>query len=110
MSVLDYVLPFLLALGILIVVHEFGHYLVARLCGVRVLRFSLGFGKPLLVWRAGADKTEWVLAMFPLGGPCIPMSCIGHSTGRVCGAELPSWPRGQLPTSCWPSRFTGACT
>ena len=68
MSLLDYVLPFLLALGILIVVHEFGHYLVARLCGVRVLRFSLGFGKPLLVWRAGADKTEWVLSLFPLGG------------------------------------------
>ncbi len=68
MSLLDYVLPFLLALGILIVVHEFGHYLVARLCGVKVLRFSLGFGRPLLVRRAGADQTEWVLSAFPLGG------------------------------------------
>lgn len=68
MSPLDYILPFLLALGILIVVHEFGHYLVARLCGVRVLRFSLGFGKPLLVRRLGADQTEWVLSAFPLGG------------------------------------------
>jgi regulator of sigma E protease len=68
LSLLDYVLPFLLALGILIVVHEFGHYLVARLCGVKVLRFSLGFGKTLFVWRAGADRTEWALSVFPLGG------------------------------------------
>jgi regulator of sigma E protease len=68
MNLLDYILPFILALGILIVVHEFGHYAVARLCGVKVLRFSLGFGKPLLVRRAGADQTEWVLAAFPLGG------------------------------------------
>lgn len=68
MNLLDYILPFILALGILIVVHEFGHYLVARLCGVKVLRFSLGFGKPLLVRKAGADQTEWVLSAFPLGG------------------------------------------
>ena len=68
MGLLDYILPFLLALGILIVVHEFGHYSVARLCGVKVLRFSLGFGKPLLVKRAGPDQTEWVLSAFPLGG------------------------------------------
>lgn len=68
MGLLDYVLPFLLALGILIVVHEFGHYSVARLCGVKVLRFSLGFGKPLLTRRLGSDQTEWVLSAFPLGG------------------------------------------
>ena len=68
MNLLDYLLPFVLALGILIVVHELGHYLVARLCGVKVLRFSLGFGKPLLVRKAGADQTEWVLSAFPLGG------------------------------------------
>ena len=64
MSPLDYILPFLLALGILIVAHEFGHYLVARLCGVGVLRFSLGFGKPLFVRYLGADQTEWVLSAF----------------------------------------------
>ncbi len=68
MGPLDYILPFLLALGILIVVHEFGHYSVARLCGVKVLRFSVGFGKPLLLRRFGADQTEWVLSAFPLGG------------------------------------------
>ncbi len=59
---------FLLALGVLIVFHELGHYAVARWCGVKVLRFSVGFGKPLLVWRAGRDRTEWVISAFPLGG------------------------------------------
>ncbi|OHC66321.1 MAG: RIP metalloprotease RseP [Rhodocyclales bacterium GWA2_65_20] len=59
---------FALALGILIVVHEFGHFVAARLCGVKVLRFSVGFGKPLLSRRWGRDGTEWSLAAFPLGG------------------------------------------
>lgn len=68
MSLLDYVLPFLAALGVLIIVHEFGHYIIARLCGVKVLRFSLGFGKVLFMRRLGADQTEWALSVFPLGG------------------------------------------
>ncbi len=59
---------FIVALGVLIVIHEYGHYLVARLCGVRVLRFSIGFGRPLWRVRLGADRTEWVLAALPLGG------------------------------------------
>lgn len=59
---------FAVTLGVMIVVHEYGHYQVARLCGVKVLRFCVGFGKPLLVRRYGADQTEWVLAAFPLGG------------------------------------------
>jgi regulator of sigma E protease len=68
MSLLDYLLPFAVGLGILIAVHEYGHYWVARRCGVKVLRFSIGFGRPLLRWRAGADATEWALGAFPLGG------------------------------------------
>ena len=68
MGLLDYVLPFLAALGVLIIVHEFGHYIIARLCGVKVLRFSLGFGKVLFMRRLGADQTEWALSVFPLGG------------------------------------------
>lgn len=59
---------FLLALGLLIVVHELGHYLAARLCNVKVLRFSVGFGRPLWTWRFGRDQTEWSVAVFPLGG------------------------------------------
>lgn len=55
------------SLGILVTFHEFGHYWVARRCGVRVLRFSVGFGRPL--WkRVGKDGTEYVVAMLPLGG------------------------------------------
>lgn len=58
---------FLLTLGILVSFHEFGHFLVARLCGVRVLRFALGFGRPLFTYVA-RNRTEWVLAAIPLGG------------------------------------------
>ena len=47
--------------------HEFGHFIAARMCGVRVLRFAVGFGKPLYTFHA-KNKTEWVLAAIPLGG------------------------------------------
>jgi len=68
MSFLQTLLAFVVALGVLIVVHEYGHYVVARLCGVKVLRFSVGFGRPLAVRRLGADRTEWVIAAVPFGG------------------------------------------
>ena len=58
---------FLLTLGVLVSFHEFGHFLAARCCGVRVLRFAVGFGKPLFIYHA-KNKTEWVLASIPLGG------------------------------------------
>ena len=58
---------FLLTLGVLVSFHEFGHFLAARCCGVRVLRFAVGFGKPLFTYRA-KNQTEWVLASIPLGG------------------------------------------
>jgi regulator of sigma E protease len=57
----------IVALGVLVTFHEFGHYWVARRCGVKVLRFSVGFGKPLWM-RRGRDGTEWVVAAIPLGG------------------------------------------
>jgi regulator of sigma E protease len=65
---LFYAAAFAVALGVLIVVHELGHYACARLFGVKVLRFSIGFGKPLLLRRLGKDGTEWALSTFPLGG------------------------------------------
>jgi regulator of sigma E protease len=68
MSLLNTVVAFIVALGVLIIVHEYGHYLVARLCGVKVLRFSVGFGRPLVTWRLGADRTEWSIAAVPFGG------------------------------------------
>ena len=63
-----YVMAFALALGMLVVIHELGHFMVARLCGVKVLRFSVGFGKVLWLRRFGKDDTEWALALIPLGG------------------------------------------
>jgi regulator of sigma E protease len=66
------VISFVVALALLIAIHEYGHYRVAVACGVKVIRFSVGFGKPLLTWKPkkqhpGQD-TEFVLAAFPLGG------------------------------------------
>jgi len=68
MTLLHTVAAFLVALGVLVVVHEYGHYLAARLCNVKVLRFSVGFGRPLASWRRGPDGTEWVIAAIPFGG------------------------------------------
>ena len=59
---------FILALGPLIIFHELGHYLVARLCGVKVLRFSVGMGKVVWSRKFGPDQTEWAVSMLPLGG------------------------------------------
>ena len=59
---------FILALALLIAVHEYGHYRVAVACGVKVLRFSVGFGKPLLRWQRPGSPTEFVIGMVPLGG------------------------------------------
>src|SRR5690606_27831869 len=86
MNLLEYVIPFVIALGVLIFVHELGHYLVARWCGVKVLRFSVGFGKPLLKWSVGRDRTEWVLAAFPLGGF---VRMLDEREGEVPAQDLP---------------------
>ncbi|OQW86773.1 MAG: RIP metalloprotease RseP [Rhodoferax ferrireducens] len=59
---------FLVAIALLIAIHEYGHYRMAVACGVKVLRFSIGFGKPLWRWQASPASTEFVLALFPLGG------------------------------------------
>nr|WP_315226935.1 RIP metalloprotease RseP [uncultured Limnohabitans sp.] len=66
------VLAFLLGLGLLITVHEWGHYRVAVACGVKVVTFSIGFGKPLLRWKSSrpypGQDTEFVISLIPLGG------------------------------------------
>ena len=86
MSLLFTLAAFAATLGILIVVHEYGHYIVARWCGVRVLRFSVGFGKPLLTKKFAPDGTEWVLAAFPLGGY---VKMLDEREGQVAPADLP---------------------
>lgn len=65
---MEYVLAFVVAIGVLVTVHEFGHFWVARRLGVKVLRFSVGFGKTLWSWRDSRGETEYVIAAVPLGG------------------------------------------
>ena len=69
-SVLYNIVFFIIAIGVLVTFHEFGHYWVARLLNVKVLRFSVGFGKPLILWRKirGEDEIEFAIAAIPLGG------------------------------------------
>ncbi len=61
-------IAFLITIGLLVTVHEYGHFQVARWCGIRVLRFSIGFGKPIWKTTFGRDRTEFILAAIPLGG------------------------------------------
>jgi regulator of sigma E protease len=68
MSVLVTIASFLVTIGVLVGIHELGHYAAARMLGVRILRFSVGFGRALKVWRRGPDGTEWAIAAVPLGG------------------------------------------
>jgi regulator of sigma E protease len=68
MNFLTEIVAFVVAIGVLVVVHEFGHYSVARLCGVKVLRFSVGFGKPLARWVSKKTGVEWTISALPLGG------------------------------------------
>jgi regulator of sigma E protease len=68
MNFVWYLIWFVVAVGLLVTVHEFGHFWVARRLGFKVLRFSIGFGRPLLRRVAGADRVEYVVAAVPLGG------------------------------------------
>ncbi|WP_028304717.1 RIP metalloprotease RseP [Oceanospirillum maris] len=85
MGVLHTVLALIVTLGILVTVHEYGHFWVARRCGVKVLRFSVGFGKPIYRWK---DKlnTEYVIAWIPLGGY---VSMLDEREGDVAEQERP---------------------
>src|SRR5271165_4779300 len=86
MKMLIFVAAFLVAIGILVAVHEFGHYWVAKKLGFKVLRFSIGFGKPLLMRRGrDADRTEYCIAAIPLGGY---VKLLDEREGDVAPAEL----------------------
>ncbi|MDD5364888.1 MAG: RIP metalloprotease RseP [Gallionellaceae bacterium] len=78
-------LAFLLTLAILVVFHEYGHYAVARLCGVRVLRFSVGFGR-IIASRRDRNGTEWALSAIPLGGY---VKMLDEREGEVAAEDLP---------------------
>jgi regulator of sigma E protease len=75
---------FVVTLGILVVIHEYGHFAVARMCGVKVLRFSVGFGK-VIGKRQGKDGTEWALSAIPLGGY---VKMLDEREGEVAPGEL----------------------
>ncbi len=79
------VAAFVIALAVLIIIHEYGHYLVAKLAGVKVLRFSVGFGRPLWLRRGGRDATEWVVCAVPLGGY---VKMLDEHEGPVAAEEL----------------------
>ncbi len=68
MSIIFTLLSFIVAISILVAIHEYGHYIVAKKLGVKILRFSIGFGKPLWKTYFGKDKTEFVIAAIPMGG------------------------------------------
>lgn len=78
-------LAFTVAIVVLVVFHEYGHYLVARWCGVKVLRFSVGFGKVIYSRRIGEDGTEWALSAIPLGGY---VKMLDEREGEVAPNEL----------------------
>ena len=61
-------LAFIVAISVLVAIHEYGHYIVGRWAGMKVLRFSVGFGKPIWTWVRGEDRTEYCIAAIPLGG------------------------------------------
>ena len=85
LSIPFYTAAFLVAIGVLVTVHEFGHFWVARKLGVKVLKFSIGFGKPLWSKKAGDDQTEYVIASIPLGGY---VKMLDEREGEVAEHEL----------------------
>jgi regulator of sigma E protease len=86
MTILGYLLAFLVAIGILVAVHEYGHFWMARRVGVRVLRFSIGFGKPL--WRRVDSRgTEFAISAIPLGGY---VKLLDEREGPVADSDLDS--------------------
>src|SRR5258708_9595731 len=85
-DILQKMLAFAVTLGVLVVFHELGHYAVARLAGVKVLRFSVGFGRILWSRRVGNDRTEWALSAIPLGGY---VKMADEREGHVALADVP---------------------
>jgi len=82
-TILTSALAFIVAIGILVTIHEFGHFWVARRCGVKVLRFSVGFGKPLWI-KTGKDGTEYAISAIPLGGY---VKMLGEGQGDAIPAD-----------------------
>lgn len=82
-------LAFIIAISVLVVVHELGHYWVARVCNVKVLRFSLGFGPTLVAKKFGPDQTEWAVCAIPLGGYVSMLNENPDDTTPISAQDLP---------------------
>ncbi len=89
MGLLQTVFAFAIVIGVLVVIHELGHYLVARWCGVKVLRFSVGFGRVIWSRRFGPDQTEWALSLVPLGGYVKMLDARDDEIGPIAPADEP---------------------
>ncbi|GGY48599.1 RIP metalloprotease RseP [Pseudoduganella albidiflava] len=89
MNLLQTVAAFLVALGTLVVIHELGHYLVARWCGVKVLRFSVGMGRVVWSRKIGPDQTEWAVSALPLGGYVKMLDARDQDVKDIPAADLP---------------------
>jgi regulator of sigma E protease len=88
MSFLHTVLAFAVTLGVLVTFHELGHYVVARWCDVKVLRFSVGMGRVIWSKRFGRDQTEWALSVLPLGG-YVKMLDVRDHDGEIAAEDMP---------------------
>ena len=88
MNLLQTILAFLFVIGTLIVIHELGHYWVARWCGVKVLRFSVGMGKIIYSRKIGPDQTEWALSILPFGGYVKMLDARDQDVSTLSPAEL----------------------
>ena len=88
MTLITTLLAFIVALGSLVTLHELGHYLVARWCGVKVLRFSVGMGKVVWSRRFGRDQTEWAISALPLGGYVKMLDSRDQDVGALSAEEL----------------------
>ena len=87
MNALQTIVAFIVALGILVTFHELGHYWVARLCGVKVLRFSVGMGRVIFSRRLGPDQTEWAISILPLGGYVKMLDARDPGVGQLSALE-----------------------
>ncbi len=88
MNFIQTLLAFAVVLGVLVIVHELGHYLVARWCGVKVLRFSVGMGPVIWSRRFGQDQTEWAVSALPLGGYVKMLDAREDDVGELTAQDL----------------------
>ena len=93
-----YVLIGILLLGILIAVHEFGHFIAARLCGIPVKEFAIGFGPRLISWKSKKHETTFSIRPIPLGGFCM---FYGDTDDDPDGSKMKDDPRNYSNAAVW---------